>query len=76
MGKLKRFLVPVMLLIIFEIVAVVLWLAKGELFYLLNFSYIGICLSGGLILYAYPVSYTHLGLRDAEAARSVHRWGR
>ena len=47
MGKLKRFLVPVMLLIIFEIVAVVLWLAKGELFYLLNFSYIGICLSGG-----------------------------
>ncbi len=65
MGKLKRFLVPVMLLIIFEIVAVVLWLAKGELFYLLNFSYIGICLSGGLILYAYHFKYARLAVQLA-----------
>ena len=35
---------------VFEIVAVSLWLTKHNLFYLLNFSYIGISLSFGLFL--------------------------
>ena len=36
MEKLKPYAAPLLLLIIFETVAIVLWLAKGELFYLLN----------------------------------------
>jgi len=40
-----------MLLILFETVAVVLWQTKDNLFYLLNFSYIGCALALGLTLY-------------------------
>ena len=36
----------------FEAVAVSLWLAKDNLFYLFNFSYIGLSISLGLFLYA------------------------
>lgn len=36
---------------IFEIVAVTLWLTLGNIFYLLNFSYIGFSISLGLFLY-------------------------
>ena len=38
----KKYWLPVLMLIIFETIAVTLWLAKDNLFYLLNFSYIGI----------------------------------
>lgn len=38
--------------IIFEIVAVVLWLSKDNIFYLLNFSYIGTSIALGLVLMA------------------------
>ena len=41
-----------MMLAIFETIAVILWLTKKNLFYLLNFSYIGIAISLGLFLYA------------------------
>ena len=37
---------------IFEIVAVVLWLSKDNIFYLLNFSYIGTSIALGLVLRA------------------------
>ena len=33
---------PVLMLAIFEIVAVTLWMTKDNLFYLFNFSYIGL----------------------------------
>lgn len=36
---------------VFEAVAITLWLTKDDLFYLLNFSYIGISLALGLTLY-------------------------
>ncbi|MCQ2432018.1 MAG: 4Fe-4S binding protein [Clostridia bacterium] len=36
---------PLILFFVFETVAVTLWLAKDNLFYLFNFSYIGICLA-------------------------------
>ena len=39
------------MLIIFETVAVTLWLTKDNIFYLLNFSYIGCSIALGLILY-------------------------
>lgn len=39
------------MLLLFEGVAVTLWLTKSNLFYLFNFSYIGSCLSVGLALF-------------------------
>lgn len=47
----KKYVAPVMLLAIFEAVAITLWLTKDNLFYLLNFSYIGISIALGLTLY-------------------------
>ena len=51
MAKLKKYGVPLLLLAVFEAVAVVLWRSKGNLFYLFNFSYIGGALALGLTLY-------------------------
>lgn len=49
----KIFLVPALLWLIFEAVAVTLWLTKQNLFYLLNFSYIGTSLAVGLLLFQF-----------------------
>lgn len=48
----KKYIGPIIMLAIFETVAIVLWLSKDNLFYLFNFSYIGISISLGLVLYA------------------------
>lgn len=48
--KKKNGLISVILLAVFETVAVTLWLTKDNIFYLFNFSYIGISLSLGLFL--------------------------
>ena len=48
---LKKYWKPILMLIIFESVAITLWLTKGNLFYLLNFSYIGLSISLGLFLF-------------------------
>lgn len=47
----KKYIMPAAMLAIFETVAVVLWLTKENLFYLLNFSYIGCSIALGLTLY-------------------------
>ena len=47
----KKYAMPVVMLAVFETVAVVLWLTKGNLFYLFNFSYIGISVSLGVFLF-------------------------
>lgn len=47
----KKYIMPAAMLAIFETVAVVLWLTKENLFYLLNFSYIGCAVALGLTLY-------------------------
>ena len=43
---LRKYIASLLLFLLFETVAITLWKAKGNLFYLLNFSYIG----GGLAL--------------------------
>ncbi len=40
-----------MILTLFETVAAVLWLTKDNIFYLFNFSYIGLSISLGMYLY-------------------------
>ncbi len=47
----KKYLMPVIMLIVFEAVAITLWLTKDNLFYLFNFSYIGISISSGIFLF-------------------------
>lgn len=47
----KKYCLPVLMLVTFETIAVTLWLAKDNLFYLLNFSYIGISIFIGQMLF-------------------------
>ena len=47
----KKYGLPVLMLIVFEIVAVALWKAKDNAFYLFNFSYIGCSIALALFLF-------------------------
>lgn len=48
----KDYLLPLGIWLLFEAVAVALWLTLDNLFYLFNFSYIGTCLAVGILLYS------------------------
>lgn len=50
-NKFHKYVPSILLFLLFEIVAVTLWLVKDNLFYLLNFSYIGGCLGMGTALF-------------------------
>ena len=45
------------MLAIFEAIAVTLWLTTDTIFYLFNFSYIGLSISLGLFLFAKKIPY-------------------
>ena len=47
----KKYLLPITILTVFETVAITLWLTKDNLFYLFNFSYIGISIAFGIFLF-------------------------
>lgn len=47
----KKYLSSLVIFLIFETIAVVLWLTKDNLFYLFNFTYIGGSIALGLFLY-------------------------
>ena len=53
----KDFLPPLLILCLFEAIAVTLWLTKDNLFYLFNFSYIGLSIALGLFLYARKIRH-------------------
>lgn len=53
----KDYLPPLIILFIFEAIAVTLWITKDNLFYLFNFSYIGLSISLGLFLYSKKVKH-------------------
>lgn len=53
----KKYTVPLLMLAIFETIAVSLWLSKSNIFYLFNFSYIGCSLALGLTLFAQHKPY-------------------
>ena len=53
----QKWLAPFWMWIVFEIVAFTLWLTKDNLFYLLNFSYIGTSIALGLLLF--QLNYKH-----------------
>lgn len=47
----EKYIMPIFMFLVFESVAVTLWLTKDNLFYLLNFSYIGCSIALGLTLF-------------------------
>ena len=53
----KKYLFPIIMLALFETIAVTLWLTQDNLFYLFNFSYIGISISLGIFLYIRKYKY-------------------
>lgn len=53
----KKYLPPFFMWLAFEAVAVALWLALDNIFYLFNFSYIGSAIAVGLVLYANKKKY-------------------
>ena len=46
----KKYKTAIILFAVFEAIAISLWLTTGSLFYLLNFTYIGLCIGVGLAL--------------------------
>lgn len=57
MRGMKKYLLPLLLFLVFETVAVTLWLTLNNLFYLFNFTYIGGFIAGGLCLYIRKFKY-------------------
>ena len=53
----KKYIIPIIMLVIFETVAVTLWFTKDNIFYLLNLSYIGCSIALGLTLYIKEYKY-------------------
>ena len=53
----KKYAMPIIMLVVFETVAITLWLTKNNLFYLFNFSYIGLSISLGVFLYIKKYKY-------------------
>lgn len=59
--KMKKYFLPVIMLAIFEAIAVTLWLTTDTIFYLFNFSYIGLSISLGLFLFVTALFLAHVG---------------
>ena len=57
MKTLKKYAAPIIMFAVFEAIAITLWLTLDNLFYLLNFTYIGGAIAVGLILYIRKVKY-------------------
>jgi len=57
MIKLKKFMLPAFMWLLFETIAVTLWLTMQNVFYLLNFSYIGTSIAIGFVLFR--LGYKH-----------------
>ena len=53
----KKYMLPIIMLAIFETIAVTLWLTMDNLFYLFNFSYIGMSISLGIFLFIKKYKY-------------------
>ena len=57
MNVMKKYFPPIFMFVIFEAVAITLWLTKDNLFYLFNFSYIGFAISLGVFLFIRKYKY-------------------
>jgi ferredoxin-type protein NapH len=53
----KRYLFPLGMWLLFEIIACTLWLILGSIFFFINFTYIGTCLALGIFFYTKKMKY-------------------
>lgn len=53
----KRYLFPLSMWLLFEAIAITLWLTFDNVFYLFNFTYIGSCLALGIFFYMKKFKY-------------------
>jgi ferredoxin-type protein NapH len=75
-NRLKELRAPLTLLIAFWVLAVLLWQGKGNIFYLLNFGYIGSALAVGLGLYILlPRQRKPTGRRIAQLLVGIYMLG-
>lgn len=61
----KKYRMPILMWIVFEAVAVTLWLALNNTFYLLNFTYIGTAVAMGIALYISGYKYARMVVQFA-----------
>ena len=57
MKTLKKYFLPIAMLVVFETIAVVLWLSNNKIFYLFNFTYIGCSIALGIFLFIRGFKY-------------------
>ena len=57
----RKYRTAIIMFLVFEIIAVWLWLSTGNLFFLLNFSYLGVSIGGGAALLAAGWKYEGIG---------------
>ena len=55
--KSKKYVPPLVMWLVFETIALTLWLALDNIFYFFNFSYIGTAIAVGLVLYGQKKQY-------------------
>ena len=67
----RKYIPSLLLFLLFELVAITLWIAKYNIFYLLNFSYIGGCLALGTALFTAEKRYARHFLGVFETA-TIH----
>lgn len=65
MNGIGKFKIPLLLWVTFETVAVLLWLSLDNVFYLLNFTYIGTANAVGLALYISGYKYARMAIQLA-----------
>lgn len=61
----KKYLFPLGMWLVFEAIAVTLWLATDTIFYLFNFTYIGTCLAIGIVLFLKKYRYARQAVQFA-----------
>lgn len=61
----RKYTFPILMWVLFEIIAITLWLTSEKIFYLFNFSYIGTCLALGITLYIKKMKYARNAIQFA-----------
>ena len=61
----KKYRIPLLLWLAFEVVAVILWLSLDKVFYLFNFTYIGTAIAFGVALYISGYKYARMSVQLA-----------
>lgn len=64
-SHMKSYLFPLGIWMLFETIAVTLWLALDNIFYLYNFTYIGSCVAIGIFLYSKKYKYARKAVQFA-----------